>query len=83
MQGWKKGVVFVVVGGLGCFFCLEISSMRRHLHDFFTASADEMTAMMVPNGGTYTEQTKAMRALTTGVADRRLVGSDGMTADGP
>ena len=57
--------------------------MRHHLHDFFAASADEMTAMMVLNGGTSTQQTKAMMALTTSVTDRRLVGSDGTTTDGP
>ena len=57
--------------------------MRRYLHDFFTASTDEMTTTMVLNGGMSTELAKAMTALTTGVADHRSVGLDGTNADGP
>ena len=78
VQGWKRAVVHV----LGYFFNLEIASMRRHLHNFFAAATDEMTATMVPNGDTSAEQTKAMMALPAGVAERRSVGSDGTSADG-
>ena len=85
VQGWKRGVVVDWTGAscfFGCFFHLEMASMRGHLHDFFRALTGEMTETMVRNLGTSAEQPKASTALATGVADRWLVGSYGTTADG-
>ena len=75
----RGGVRFVLVQ---VFFHLEMASMCGHLHDFVTASTDEMTAMVVSNLGTSAEQPTAMTALATCGTDPRLVGSYGTTADG-
>ena len=72
VQGWKRFVVVIDLTELAttshffrCFLYLETALMGGHVHDFFTASTDQVTTTMVSNLGTSAEQPTAMTALAT------------------